>query len=202
MLRDEIIKMSEKIKKNVAIRKAFKEGKVRKYDDVFLEELTHYDYGRFPLLAYVLCPELFESNHYEIVVILASLLLSKGQVNLLKQTKSGYPVLELIDGNKKYVYDLAKKLVFTEIYYFVINPGINYEKTMFINDGTYDFLYNKMLVQVIDSDDARNELIASMLSDYKNNIDISAKTIVAYEKLNAKTKQARKFKREKIFYFD
>ena len=36
----------------------------------------------------------------------------------------------------------------------------------------------------------------------KNNIDISAKTIVAYEKLNAKTKQARKFKREKIFYFD
>ena len=97
---------------------------------------------------------------------------------------------------------MAKKLVFTEIYYFVINPGINYEMTMFINDGTYDFLYNKMLVQVIDSDDARNELIASMLSDYKNNIDISAKTIVAYEKLNAKTKQARKFKREKIFYFD
>ena len=90
----------------------------------------------------------------------------------------------IIDGNKKYVYDLAKKLVFTEIYYFVINPGINYERTMFINDGTYDFLYNKML------------------SDYKNNIDISAKTIVAYEKLNAKTKQARKFKREKIFYFD
>ena len=202
MLRDEIIKMSEKIKKNVAIRKAFNEGKVRKYVDVFLEELTHYDYGRFPLLAYVLCTELFESNHYEIVLILASLLLSKGQVNLLKQARSGYPVLELIDGNKKYVYDLAKKLVFTEIYYFVINPGINYERTMFINDGTYDFLYNKMLVQVIDSDDARNELIASMLSDYKNNIDISAKTIVAYEKLNAKTKQARKFKREKIFYFD
>ena len=133
---------------------------------------------------------------------MASLLLSKGQVNLLKQARSGYPVLELIDGNKKYVYDLAKKLVFTEIYYFVINPGIDYERTMFINDGTYDFLYNKMLVQVIDSDDARNELIASMLSDYKNNIDISAKTIVAYEKLNAKTKQARKFKREKIFYFD
>ena len=49
MLRDEIIKMSEKIKKNVAIRKAFKEGKVRKYDDLpanckkylkFIEEYT------------------------------------------------------------------------------------------------------------------------------------------------------------------
>ena len=41
-----------------------------------------------------------------------------------------------------------------------------------------------------------------MLADYKNNVDISPKTIASYEKMALETKESRKFKREKIIYFD
>lgn len=193
MCLDETLKMQEK---------AFKEGKITKFDDTLLEELTNYDYGHFPLLTYILCHKLLDKYHNEITLVLANFLLTKGQVNLLKEKYSDYSILELITDDKKYIYDIDKKLVFDEDYYFAINSDVEFKKALFTNEiyGTYH--YSNSLVQVIDSNDTRDELLNCMLDDYKNNIDISPETNALYEKIASETKGHRKFKREKILYFD
>ena len=199
---DEILRMYEKRQEKASLKKAFKEGKVKKFDDDFLEELAFYDYGRFPLLTYILCHKLLGRYHNEITLVLANFLLAKGQVNLLKEKNSGYSILELITDDKKYIYDIGKKLVFDEDYYFTINSGVEFKKTIFTNEIFSTFPYSTFLVQVIDSNNTRDELLESMLADYKNNVDISPKTNASYEKMASETKEARKFKREKIIYFD
>lgn len=199
---DEILKMYEKMQEKASLKKAFKERKVKKFDDDFLEELAFYDYGRFPLLTYILCHRLLSRYHNEIILVLANFLLAKGQVNLLKEKYSGYSLLELITDDKKYIYDIGKKLVFDEDYYFAINSGVEFKKTIFTSEIFSTFSYSTSLVQVIDSNSTRDELLESMLADYKNDIDISLRTNASYEKMASETKGYRKFKREKILYFD
>lgn len=177
------------MKTNIKIKKGFNEGKITKYDDTLLDKIKPYDFYDVPILFYLLNPSL-SNNIHEISLELARFLTDMGIVYLLKFPNIDYYLIEVTIDNKKYIYDIVSMLIYEENSYFNIYPRIDYEKILFTKEIASNLVSNDFLTQVANPVDTRDNLISSIITDYKHGITCSIKTITILEKhLDANKKQ-------------
>lgn len=186
---NKVRKLYEDMKTNIKIKKGLNEGKITKYDDTLLDKIKPYDFYDVPILFYLLNPSL-SNNIHEISLELARFLIDNGVVYLLKFPNIDYYLIEVTIDNKKYIYDIASMLVYEENSYFNIYPNIDYEKILFTKEIASNLVSNDFLTQVVEPVDTRDNLISSIITDYKRGITGSIKTFTILEKyLNANKKQ-------------
>ena len=186
---NKVRKLYEDMKTNIKIKKGFNEGKITKYDDTLLDKIKPYDFYDVPILFYLLNSS-FSNNIHEISLELARFLIDNGIVYLLKFPNIDYYLIEVTIDNKKYIYDIASMLVYEENSYFNIYPNIDYEKILFTKEIASNLVSNDFLTQVVEPVDTRDNLISSIITDYKRGITGSIKTFTILEKyLNANKKQ-------------
>lgn len=186
---NKVRKLYEDMKTNIKIKKGFNEGKITKYDDTLLDKIKPYDFYDVPILFYLLNSS-FSNNIHEISLELARFLIDNGIVYLLKFPNIDYYLIEVTIDNKKYIYDIASMLVYEENSYFNIYPNIDYEKILFTKEIASNLVSNDFLTQVVEHVDTRDNLISSIITDYKRGITGSIKTFTILEKyLNANKKQ-------------
>lgn len=186
---NKVRKLYEDMKTNIKIKKGLNEGKITKYDDTLLDKIKPYDFYDVPILFYLLNPSL-SNNIHEISLELARFLIDNGVVYLLKFPNIDYYLIEVTIDNKKYIYDIASMLVYEENSYFNIYPNIDYEKILFTKEIASNLVSNDFLIQVVEPVDTRDNLISSIITDYKRGITGSIKTLTILEKyLNANKKQ-------------
>ena len=186
---NKVRKLYEDMKTNIKIKKGFNEGKITKYDDTLLDKIKPYDFYDVPILFYLLNPSL-SNNIHEISLELARFLTDNGIVYLLKFPNIDYYLIEVTIDNKKYIYDIVSMLIYEENSYFNIYPRIDYENILFTLDLASNFVSNDLLTQVANPVDTRDNLISSIITDYKRGITCSIKTITILEKhLDANKKQ-------------
>lgn len=186
---NKVRKLYEDMKTNIKIKKGFNEGKITKYDDTLLDKIKPYDFYDVPILFYLLNPSL-SNNIHEISLELARFLTDKGIVYLLKFPSIDYYLIEVTIDNKKYIYDIVSMLIYEENSYFNIYPRIDYEKILFTKEIASNLVSNDFLTQVANPVDTRDNLISSIITDYKRGITCSIKTITILEKhLDANKKQ-------------
>ena len=186
---NKVRKLYEDMKTNIKIKKGLNEGKITKYDDTLLDKIKPYDFYDVPILFYLLNSS-FSNNIHEISLELARFLIDNGVVYLLKFPNIDYYLIEVTIDNKKYIYDIASMLVYEENSYFNIYPNIDYEKILFTKEIASNLVSNDFLTQVVEPVDTRDNLISSIITDYKRGITGSIKTFTILEKyLNANKKQ-------------
>ena len=186
---NKVRKLYEDMKTNIKIKKGFNEGKITKYDDTLLDKIKPYDFYDVPILFYLLNSS-FSNNIHEISLELARFLIDNGIVYLLKFPNIDYYLIEVTIDNKKYIYDIASMLVYEENSYFNIYPNFDYEKILFTKEIASNLVSNDFLTQVANPVDTRDNLISSIITDYKRGITGSIKTFTILEKyLNANKKQ-------------
>ena len=186
---NKVRKLYEDMKTNIKIKKGFNEGKITKYDDTLLDKIKPYDFYDVPILFYLLNSS-FSNNIHEISLELARFLIDNGIVYLLKFPNIDYYLIEVTIDNKKYIYDIASMLVYEENSYFNIYPNFDYEKILFTKEIASNLVSNDFLTQVANPVDTRDNLISSIITDYKRGITCSIKTITILEKhLDANKKQ-------------
>lgn len=186
---NKVRKLYEDMKTNIKIKKGLNEGKITKYDDTLLDKIKPYDFYDVPILFYLLNSS-FSNNIHEISLELARFLIDNGIVYLLKFPNIDYYLIEVTIDNKKYIYDIASMLVYEENSYFNIYPNIDYEKILFTKEIASNLVSNDFLTQVANPVDTRDNLISSIITDYKRGITGSIKTFTILEKyLNANKKQ-------------
>lgn len=186
---NKVRKLYEDMKTNIKIKKGLNEGKITKYDDTLLDKIKPYDFYDVPILFYLLNSS-FSNNIHEISLELARFLIDNGIVYLLKFPNIDYYLIEVTIDNKKYIYDIASMLVYEENSYFNIYPNIDYEKILFTKEIASNLVSNDFLIQVVEPVDTRDNLISSIITDYKRGITGSIKTFTILEKyLNANKKQ-------------
>lgn len=186
---NKVRKLYEDMKTNIKIKKGLNEGKITKYDDTLLDKIKPYDFYDVPILFYLLNSS-FSNNIHEISLELARFLIDNGIVYLLKFPNIDYYLIEVTIDNKKYIYDIASMLVYEENSYFNIYPNIDYEKILFTKEIASNLVSNDFLTQVAEPVDTRDNLISSIIADYKCGITGSIKTLTILEKyLNANKKQ-------------
>lgn len=186
---NKVRKLYEDMKTNIKIKKGLNEGKITKYDDTLLDKIKPYDFYDVPILFYLLNSS-FSNNIHEISLELARFLIDNGIVYLLKFPNIDYYLIEVTIDNKKYIYDIASMLVYEENSYFNIYPNIDYEKILFTKEIASNLVSNDFLTQVVEPVDTRDNLISSIITDYKRGITGSIKTFTILEKyLNANKKQ-------------
>lgn len=186
---NKVRKLYEDMKTNIKIKKSFNEGKITKYDDTLLDKIKPYDFYDVPILFYLLNSS-FSNNIHEISLELARFLIDNGVVYLLKFPNIDYYLIEVTIDNTKYIYDIASMLVYEENSYFNIYPNIDYEKILFTKEIASNLVSNDFLTQVVEPVDTRDNLISSIIADYKRGITGSIKTFTILEKyLNANKKQ-------------
>lgn len=186
---NKVRKLYEDMKTNIKIKKGLNEGKITKYDDTLLDKIKPYDFYDVPILFYLLNSS-FSNNIHEISLELARFLIDNGIVYLLKFPNIDYYLIEVTIDNKKYIYDIASMLVYEENSYFNIYPNIDYEKILFTKEIASNLVSNDFLTQVAEPVDTRDNLISSIIADYKRGITGSIKTLTILEKyLNANKKQ-------------
>ncbi|MDY5873180.1 MAG: hypothetical protein SPK36_00065 [Bacilli bacterium] len=186
---NKVRKLYEDMKTNIKIKKGFNEGKITKYDDTLLDKIKPYDFYDVPILFYLLNPSL-SNNIHEISLELARFLTDMGIVYLLKFPNIDYYLIEVTIDNKKYIYDIVSMLIYEENSYFNIYPHIDYEKILFTKEIASNLVSNDFLTQVANPVDTRDNLISSIITDYKRGITCSIKTITILEKhLDANKKQ-------------
>lgn len=186
---NKVRKLYEDMKTNIKIKKGLNEGKITKYDDTLLDKIKPYDFYDVPILFYLLNSS-FSNNIHEISLELARFLIDNGIVYLLKFPNIDYYLIEVTIDNKKYIYDIASMLVYEENSYFNIYPNIDYEKILFTKEIASNLVSNDFLTQVAEPVDTRDNLISSIITDYKRGITGSIKTFTILEKyLNANKKQ-------------
>lgn len=186
---NKVRKLYEDMKTNIKIKKGLNEGKITKYDDTLLDKIKPYDFYDVPILFYLLNSS-FSNNIHEISLELARFLIDNGIVYLLKFPNIDYYLIEVTIDNKKYIYDIASMLVYEENSYFNFYPNIDYEKILFTKEIASNLVSNDFLTQVAEPVDTRDNLISSIITDYKRGITGSIKTFTILEKyLNANKKQ-------------
>lgn len=186
---NKVRKLYEDMKTNIKIKKGLNEGKITKYDDTLLDKIKPYDFYDVPILFYLLNSS-FSNNIHEISLELARFLIDNGIVYLLKFPNIDYYLIEVTIDNKKYIYDIASMLVYEENSYFNIYLNIDYEKILFTKEIASNLVSNDFLIQVAEPVDTRDNLISSIITDYKRGITGSIKTFTILEKyLNANKKQ-------------
>lgn len=186
---NKVRKLYEDMKTNIKIKKGLNEGKITKYDDTLLDKIKPYDFYDVPILFYLLNSS-FSNNIHEISLELARFLIDNGVVYLLKFPNIDYYLIEVTIDNTKYIYDIASMLVYEENSYFNIYPNIDYEKILFTKEIASNLVSNDFLTQVVEPVDTRDNLISSIIADYKRGITGSIKTFTILEKyLNANKKQ-------------
>lgn len=186
---NKVRKLYEDMKTNIKIKKGFNEGKITKYDDTLLDKIKPYDFYDVPILFYLLNPSL-SNNIHEISLELARFLTDMGIVYLLKFPNIDYYLIEVTIDSKKYIYDIVSMLIYEENSYFNIYPRIDYEKILFTKEIASNLVSNDFLTQVANPVDTRDNLINSIITDYKRGITCSIKTITILEKhLDANKKQ-------------
>ena len=197
---NQLKKLWEDMKTNIKIRKGINEGKITKYDANLLDKIKPYDYYNVPMLVYLLNPSLGNYSH-EMSLELASILVKENPVFLLKVPYLDYYLIEVTINNNKYIYDISKGLVYNEEYYFYLNPNSDYEKIIFTKEIATNLVSNDFLTQVANPVDTRDNLISSIITDYKRGITCSIKTITILEKHLDANKKQKKLDRIRTFGF-
>ena len=111
---------------NIKIRQGLDEGKIKKFDDNLLYEMSFYDFYDLPMLVILLRSNIKLGNLKEVSKGLLCFLEKRGKINLLESRNRDYYLIELSIDNKKYIYDVSTKLVYDKDYYYKINSDVSY----------------------------------------------------------------------------
>lgn len=174
-LKEEYMALKLKLKE----LKGIKEGKIKKYDDNLLKEMSYYNYFNTPLVLCLLNKQFNSINLRMQSVGLAKILINKGHLNLLRTPKKNYYLLEVTIDDKKYIYDVLTNLVYDYDTYLEVNPDLSL-KVDVDNDYILDYIrINDLVVIPNNSSKVRETLVNSTINDYKKGRSWSLKTCKA-----------------------
>ena len=159
--------LHEDMQINIKIRQGLDEGKIKKFDDNLLYEMSFYDFYDLPMLVVLLRSNIKLVNLKEVSKGLLCFLEKRGKINLLESRNRDYYLIELSIDNKKYIYDVSTKLVYDKYYYYKINIDVSYNVIYSKEEFKDDFQDTTSFIKFAKMSDARTKLVSQLIRDYK-----------------------------------
>ena len=152
---------------NIKIRQGLDEGKIKKFDDNLLYEMSFYDFYDLPMLVILLRSNIKLVNLKEVSKGLLCFLEKRGKINLLESRNRDYYLIELSIDNKKYIYDVSTKLVYDKDYYYKINSDVSYNIIYSKEEFKDDFQDTTSFIKFAKMSEVRTKLVSQLIRDYK-----------------------------------